>query len=100
MKSLGSLLSNFLHSIASNEEITLIFLNELWPEIVGKDLALNSRPLALKDKKLILAVPSEIWKKELLALRHMLIKAINEYWKLRLVEKIGLEIRLIDDSAD
>jgi len=34
MKSVGSVLSHFLDRIASDEDIALIFLSELWPQIV------------------------------------------------------------------
>ena len=96
MKSVGSVLSHFLDRIASDEEIALIFLSELWPQIVGKDLASKSRPLALRDKRLLLAVPSEIWAKELTQLRKMLVHAVNKHWDLGLIEKIDFEVRSTD----
>ena len=98
MKSVGSVLSLFLDRIASDEEIALIFLNELWPQIVGKDLASKSRPLALKNQKLLMAVPSEIWVRELTQLRQMLVHAVNKYWNLRLIEKIDFEVRSTDEE--
>jgi predicted nucleic acid-binding Zn ribbon protein len=93
MKSVGSVLSHFLDRIASDEEIALIFLSELWPQIVGKDLASKSRPLALRDKRLLLSVPSEIWAKELAQLRKMLVHTVNKHWDLGLVESIDFEVR-------
>ena len=98
MKSAGSILSHFLDRIASDEKIALIFLNELWPQIVGKDLASKSRPLALKDQELLLAVPSEVWVKELGQLGQMLVHAVNKYWNLRLIEKINFEVRPTDEE--
>ena len=97
MKSVGSVLSHFLDRIASDEEITLIFLSELWPQIVGKDLASKCRPLALRDKRLLLTVPSEIWAKELTQLREMLVDAVNKHWDLSLIEKIDFEVRTKED---
>jgi len=93
MKSVGSALSHFLNRIASDEEIALIFLSELWPQIVGKDLASKSRPLVLRDKRLLLSVPSEIWAKELTQLGEMLVHAVNKHWDLNLIEKIDFEVR-------
>ncbi len=93
MKSVGSVLSHFLDRIASDEEIALIFLSELWPQIVGKDLASKSRPLALRDRRLLLSVPSEIWAKELAQLRKMLVHTVNKHWDLGLVESIDFEVR-------
>lgn len=97
MKSINTLLSHFIDKIASDEKVALIFLNELWPEMVGKDLASKSRPLALRDKRLLLAVPSEVWVEELTQLRQMLVRAVNKHWNLHLVEKIDFEVRTIDD---
>ncbi len=94
MKSVGSVLSHFMDTIASDEEIALIFLQELWPQTVGKDLASKSRPLTLKDKRLLLAVPSQIWVKELTGLRQMLIQAVNKYWHRRLIEAVDFEVRV------
>jgi len=98
VKSVGSVLSHFLDSIASDEEIALIFLSELWPQIVGKDLASKSHPLALRDKRLLLAVPSEIWVKELTQLRQMLVHAVNKYWSLGLIETIDFQVRATDEE--
>ncbi len=96
MKSVGSVLSHFLDRIASDEEIALIFLSELWPQIVGMDLASKSRPLALRNKRLLLTVPSEIWATELKQLRKMLVHAVNKHWNLGLIEKIDFEVRSTD----
>ena len=97
MKSINTLLSRFIDKIASDEKVALIFLNELWPEMVGEELASKSRPLALRDKRLLLAVPSKVWVEELTQLREMLVGAVNKYWNLQLIEKIDFEVRRTDD---
>ena len=96
MEGIGSFLPDFLSEIVSNDETTLIFLDELWPQIVGRDLALRCRPVRLARKRLVVAVPTEIWKNELMEMRQMLIQAINRFWKVRLVEKVEFEIRLLE----
>jgi predicted nucleic acid-binding Zn ribbon protein len=60
---------------------------------VGTDLASKSRPLALRNKRLLLTVPSEIWAKELTQLREMLVDAVNTHWNLSLIEKIDFEVQ-------
>lgn len=97
MKSINTLLSHFIDKIASDEKVALIFLDELWPQMVGEDLASKSRPRALRDKRLLLAVPSEVWVEELTQLRQMLVRAVNEYWNLQLIEKIEFEVHTADD---
>ncbi len=94
MKGLGSLLSAFLTDVVKDHEVTLIFLKELWPQIVGKELARRSCPLALQGSTLRVAVQSEVWREELCDLHRMLVQSINDFWELPLVEKIEFENRL------
>ncbi len=96
METLGSVFSDLLRRIASDEETALIFLNELWPQIVGKDLAFRSRPLALRNKRLRIAVPSKTWKKELMELHQMMIHAVNKYWNYDLVHTVECEVRRME----
>lgn len=98
MENLGSVFSDLLGRIASDEETALIFLQELWPHIVGKDLALKSRPLSLKGKSLRVAVPSKTWKKELMELHQMMIDAVNKYWNCDLVHTIEFEVRPMSEA--
>ncbi len=98
MEDLGSVFSDLLRRIASDEETALIFLNELWPQIVGKDLAFRSCPLALKSKRLRIAVPSKIWKKELMELHQMMTHAVNKYWNCELVHTVEIEVRRMDEK--
>ncbi len=99
METLGSVFSNLLRRIASDEETALIFLNELWPQIVGKELAFRSCPVALRDKRLRIAVPSKTWKKELMELHQMMIHAVNKYWHCDLVHTVEFEVRPMDEKV-
>ncbi|MCZ6485630.1 MAG: DUF721 domain-containing protein [Acidobacteria bacterium] len=99
METLGSVFSDLLRRIASDEETALIFLNELWPQIVGKELAFRSCPVALRDKRLRIAVPSKTWKKELMELHPMMIDAVNKYWHCDLVHTVKFEVRPMDEKV-
>jgi predicted nucleic acid-binding Zn ribbon protein len=92
MKNLSTFLPGFLRHIASDSGVALIFLQQLWPQIVGKELAANSRPLRLGKKKLLVAVPSEIWQNELTGLKPTFLSKINDYWQLSLVERITFTV--------
>ncbi len=96
MENFESFLPAFLRSVSGNEEITLVFLQELWPRIAGDELAQKTRPSAFHKKNLILEVPNVIWKKQLEILRKMFIRSINDFWKAPLVEKIDFKVRLED----
>ena len=92
MKRLDSFFPDFLRSIASNEELTLIFLQELWPQLAGKELAEKTTPVALQNKSLVVTVPSEIWAKQLRELRQMLLRSINGFWDFPLLQSIRLRV--------
>ncbi|MGH9339746.1 MAG: DUF721 domain-containing protein [Acidobacteriota bacterium] len=94
MKSVGSLLPQFLQNFEDNDELSLLFLEALWPNIVGDEVARKSRPLSLKNKTLLIGVPSQPWKTQLLDLQDVLIKSINDHWKSRLVAKIQLVLQI------
>jgi predicted nucleic acid-binding Zn ribbon protein len=98
MKNLGAILPDFLRRIASDNDIALIFLTELWPQIVGKEMAANSRPLSLGRKKLRVTVPSEVWQSELTGLEATFVSNINNYWRLSLVERIQFTVDSFDQS--
>lgn len=91
MQRLGDFFPEFLDHVAANEELCLIFLKQLWPDIVGKEVAQQTRPLAYRRKVLTLAVASQTWERELSDLGDPLLKAINLFWKRRLVERIRFE---------
>ncbi len=92
MESLSKFLPGFLRRIASDNGIALIFLQELWPQIVGKEMAAHSRPLSLGKKTLLISVPSEVWQNELTELTSTLLGNINNYWQLSLVERITFTV--------
>lgn len=92
MNSFQSCLGKFLKYSSCDEEVLLVFLRELWPQIVGEELAANCSPSRLKSNRLILKVSSEAWKRELVNLNRTMVRTINDYWKVRLVEKIDVQI--------
>ena len=88
MENLSAFLPDVLRRVASDNDIALIFLKELWPQMVGKEMAANSRPQNLQKKRLLVVVPSEVWEKELTGLEAIFLSNINNYWRLSLVERI------------
>ncbi len=95
MKPLKSLLSPFLQSLASDSELTLIFLKELWPQLVGANVARNTQPISLEDTTLTLGVVDETWKKQLQGLQDQIRRSINNQWQMALVDRIRLRVDLI-----
>ncbi len=100
MKGLVTLLPDFLRQAASSDEVALIFLRELWPGIVGQDLAAKTQPAFLRNRCLTLEVPNTVWCTELQGLAPLFVESINRYWKLRLVEKIRVRVHLGKAATD
>jgi hypothetical protein len=88
----------FLRSIEADQEVVVIFLKELWPHIVGEELALNSEPSVLNEKALEVIVPSAVWASQLSGLRTLMIASINRFWGFQLVETIKLEVDLSKET--
>jgi len=100
MKGLVALLPDFIKQAASNEEAALVFLTELWPRIVGQDLAAKTEPILLKNKSLTLNVPNAIWRSQLQDLAPLFVDSINRYWNLKLVERIRFRVHLVTSEPD
>ena len=92
MKSVHSLLGDFLQRFQEDDEKSELFLQELWPEIVGEQLAMRTRPHALHQGRLQVAVSNERWKKELKPLAESLRGTINRFWGVTLVKRISFVV--------
>jgi hypothetical protein len=79
-----------LDLVAEEETRVLIFLKELWPRIVGADLARHTVPISLKDGVLVLEVPSGVWQAQLSEMLPAMAAATNRFWKRSLVKEIQL----------
>jgi len=88
----------FLRSIEADQEVVVMFLKELWPHIVGEELARNTEPSALNKKVLKVLVPSAVWASELASLRSLMMASINRFWGVQLVETIRLEVDLSEGT--
>lgn len=89
----SSLKGSFLRSIVEDDEVCMLFLQELWPRIVGEDLGRNTQPCALKQKRLVLRVPNRVWERQLNDFREMIIHAVNQFWGVSVIEAVSLESR-------
>ena len=88
MEKASEALQRFLDLVGEEEDRVLIFLKELWPNIVGSDLARNTSPETLSQGVLTVRVPSEVWKTQLLGVRSKMTRATNRYWNRAIVKEI------------
>ena len=70
---------------ADDDETTLILLESLWPQIVGKEVALWSYPYEFTNGNLFIGVSDPDWEKELNGMTIVLKRAINTFWGKELV---------------
>jgi hypothetical protein len=87
----SSLKIGFLRSIVEDEEVCILFLQELWPRIVGEDLGRQTEPYTLRRKRLVLKVPNQVWERQLSDFREMIMHAVNQFWGVSVVEAVRLE---------
>lgn len=88
MEKAAEALQRFLDLVGEEEDRVLVFLKELWPRIVGSDLARHTSPEALSQGVLTVRVPSEVWKTQLLDVRSKMAGATNRYWNRTVVKEI------------
>jgi len=84
----------FIQSIEGDKDVVIMFLKELWPRVVGEEIARNTEPVRLTGEALAVRVNSAVWANQLAGLRSMMIGSINKFWGGRLVETIRLEVDL------
>lgn len=97
MRSLQGLLPGFLRQISNDPELSLIFLRELWPRIVGEHVARRAEPAALKGGVLTCRVGAGAWQGELSRMSPMLAGAVNQFWGCSLVDRIRF-VRHLEES--
>ncbi len=96
MRDVGTLLSGFLERISQDEELSYIFLSELWPQLVGEQVARHARPESLRQGRLTLNASSRSWQRELAPLADGIARAVNRRWNAKLVERIEIKFHPMD----
>jgi len=77
-EALGELLGRFSLIPGQLRPSELGLLRRRWPQVVGERLALRTRPVLLRGRRLYLAVDSSAWAAELSYLRGELCRLIRE----------------------
>ncbi|HLV00744.1 MAG TPA: DUF721 domain-containing protein [Acidobacteriota bacterium] len=92
MQPIHIFLSSLLKEASKDPERTLIFLKELWPQIVGQEFGRKTQPTALRGNRLTLTVTDETWLEEGQQLADTIRNSINRYWGLPLIEKLRFKL--------
>lgn len=92
MQPLSSGFRKFLQKIGEDSHLSLLFLRELWPRLVGSEVAKSATPVDLKGKRLVVQVCDSVWKKELSRLQAQVIASVNHFWGCELVERLTIRV--------
>jgi len=74
------LIASFRKSPAWDRDLDLQLLQKLWPTLVGEKLARATTIVAVHGSRVVLNVPDQIWRKQLVRMRPELLKRLNEPW--------------------
>ncbi len=77
MKPLASLLPDLFRQYAAAGRWPEPVAAALWNEIVGEHLARRTRPVEISRSRLVVAVPSSSWKRQLRPLREEIASRLN-----------------------
>jgi len=93
IKKIDQVLDELIKNKKWEKNLALEKLKEEWKIVVGKKAADNSKPLYIKNKRLFIEVSSPIWSNELNYTRNKIIKKINEYYDIQIIEDIFFSIK-------
>jgi predicted nucleic acid-binding Zn ribbon protein len=71
-----------------DEQMDLQLLQKLWPTLVGERLAAATAVVALHGSRVVINVPDQIWRRQLMKMRTQLLMKLNEPWPARLITEI------------
>ncbi|MEX2466104.1 MAG: DUF721 domain-containing protein [Gemmatimonadota bacterium] len=74
----GAVLATVLDKHGVREQVRRMEVLELWPEIVGEDLAKVTRARAVEDTALFVEVRSSAWLMELNMMKRDFLERVNE----------------------
>jgi predicted nucleic acid-binding Zn ribbon protein len=86
---LRHLIATFRKSRNWDGQLDLELLQKLWPTLVGPKLAGATTVVAIQGTRVVLNVPDQIWRKQLVKMRSELLTRINEPWGTRLITEIA-----------
>ena len=90
MKKLSQLLPSVLEQLPTDPETRLVFLQRLWPRIVGPELAAKCHPETIQGSTLIVFAASDQWQLSLEELKDLLVASIHRFWADSGIDRISV----------
>jgi predicted nucleic acid-binding Zn ribbon protein len=70
-------------------QLDLHLLQQLWPTLVGPELASATKIVSLHHGRVVLNVPDRIWRKQLADMKGRLLGKLNEPWSSAIITEIS-----------
>lgn len=86
---LRHLIAGFRKSANWDEDLDLQLLQQLWPLLAGPTLASATAIVAIHGSRVVVNVPDQIWRKQLIRMRSQLLARMNEPWPTPLITEIA-----------
>src|SRR5262245_7224274 len=86
---LRTLLASFRKSSNWDTDLDLQVLRQLWPALVGANLARATEVTAVHGSRVVINVPDKIWRLQLVRMRPQLLQKINEPWASPWIKEIA-----------
>jgi len=86
---LRHLIATFRNSPNWDSELDLELLQKLWPVLVGSNLANVTTVVTLQGSRVVLNVPDQTWRKQLVKMKPELLARLNALWGSRLITEIA-----------
>ena len=74
------LIATFRKSPAWDAQLDLELLRKLWPDLAGPKLAKAISIVAVQGSRVVVNVPDQIWRKQLIQIKPELLARMNEPW--------------------
>lgn len=86
--SIGSEIDNLLSYYKLDDKMEELKILEVWKECVGEAIAKYSRPVGLKNNKLMVSAETAVWRYELSARKEDIIEKINKHLHKKEIKEI------------
>ena len=74
------LIATFRNSSNWDAQLDLELLQKLWPELAGENLAQVMTIVAVQGSRVVVNVPDQIWRKQLIKMKGELLTRMNQPW--------------------
>jgi predicted nucleic acid-binding Zn ribbon protein len=90
-QNISDLVKEYLKKMQIDDKIKEHRIAEIWEMVLGKTIANQTKNIFIKNKVLFVYMHSSIVRNELMMMREGIIKAINDKYGEKMIEKIVLQ---------